>query len=58
MIGEEVATLAQNEQMESGYYQKVLDANNLPSGQYIYRLVVNSPEVGEYKSVGKMLLVK
>jgi hypothetical protein len=57
MIGQEVATLSDNEPMSSGYYEKTLDASNLASGQYIYRLVAHS-DAGEFKSMGKMLLMK
>jgi hypothetical protein len=58
MIGQEIASLANNEPMSTGYYQKTFDASNLASGQYIYRLVASSAEAGEFKSMGRMLLMK
>lgn len=58
MLGQEVASLVNNEAMSAGYYQKNFDASNLASGQYIYRLVATSPEAGEFSSTGRMLLMK
>ncbi|MEK9135712.1 MAG: T9SS type A sorting domain-containing protein, partial [Bacteroidota bacterium] len=53
VLGQEVATLF-NEIAEAGQYYKVrLDANNLASGVYFYKL-----ESGQKKDLKKMLLLK
>jgi predicted GH43/DUF377 family glycosyl hydrolase len=52
MIGREVATLV-NEYKPAGRYEIQLDASQLPSGAYIYRLVT-----GEYAETRKMLLIR
>ncbi len=52
MLGREVATLVNGTQ-EAGYKSVQLDASNMPSGLYIYRL-----NAGTYASVRKMLMLK
>ncbi len=53
-IGREVATLANNEMLESGvYHQKQFDARNLSSGVYFARLVS-----GSNVQMKKMMLLK
>ncbi|MGA2625031.1 MAG: T9SS type A sorting domain-containing protein [Bacteroidota bacterium] len=52
MLGQEVATLV-NGMQEAGYKSVELDASNMPSGLYIYRLTA-----GTYTSVRKMVLIK
>ncbi|MBI5215272.1 MAG: T9SS type A sorting domain-containing protein [Ignavibacteriae bacterium] len=42
MLGQEVATLLNNEQMEEGEYEIPFNAFNLPSGVYFYRINVES----------------
>jgi hypothetical protein len=37
VLGQEVATLIDNERMESGEYEIPFDASGLPSGVYFYR---------------------
>ncbi|NOG98650.1 MAG: T9SS type A sorting domain-containing protein [Ignavibacteriae bacterium] len=52
MLGKEVATLVNNTQ-ESGRYSVELNANELPSGVYIYSLTVN-----DFVQNTKMTLLK
>ncbi|MBM4176920.1 MAG: T9SS type A sorting domain-containing protein [Ignavibacteria bacterium] len=52
-IGQLVATLASNEFLNAGSYERTFDASGLPSGIYIYQL--NSDKFNSYK---KMLMVK
>lgn len=52
MLGEQVKTLAEGT-YETGYHKVVVDAANLPSGTYIYRL-----ESSDFVSVKKMILLK
>ncbi len=52
VLGNEVTTLV-NETKSPGYYSAVFNANNLPSGFYLYRLTA-----GNFTSVKKMILMK
>lgn len=52
VIGKEIATLI-NEVQPAGNYSVTFDADNLPSGLYLYRL-----EAGKYSKTMKMMLVK
>jgi len=52
IIGEEVKVLV-DERMDAGFYEKIFDASNLPSGVYVYKL--ESPGLVQAK---KMLLMK
>ena len=52
ILGREVKTLV-NETKNPGYYEVQLNANNLASGVYFYRL-----KAGEYNKTDKMLLLK
>jgi hypothetical protein len=52
MLGQEVATLV-NESLGVGGYTTRLDASNLPSGTYLYRLTANGQSISK-----KMMLVK
>lgn len=52
VLGNEVAELV-NEMKPEGHYEVEFNANNLPSGMYLYKL-----EVGKFTSVKKMLLVR
>ncbi len=52
-IGQLVATLASNEFLNAGRYERTFDATGLPSGIYIYQL--NSDKFNDYK---KMILMK
>jgi len=51
-IGQEVATLV-NGQLQAGSYRATLNATNLASGVYLYRL-----QAGTFSSVRKMVLLK
>ncbi|MBU1937958.1 T9SS type A sorting domain-containing protein [bacterium] len=52
LLGQEVANLV-SQRMEIGSYSVNFDANNLPSGIYIYRL-----EVNDFSAQSKMVLLK
>jgi len=52
MIGEQVATIADG-MYEAGYHKVTLNASNLPSGAYVYRI-----ESSDFVKVKKMLLLK
>jgi hypothetical protein len=52
MIGELVETLAEGT-YDAGYHKATLNAQNLPSGAYIYRI-----ESSEFVQVKKMILIK
>ncbi|MBI3765355.1 MAG: T9SS type A sorting domain-containing protein [Ignavibacteriales bacterium] len=64
-LGQEVATLLNNESMEEGVEEVEFDASSLPSGVYLYKLTaqgLGDPEEGivgkTFVSVKKMLLLK
>lgn len=52
MIGEEVATLV-DDYKSAGLYKVTFNADNLPSGVYIYRL-----QAGRFTEIHKMILLK
>lgn len=52
LLGETIAEL-KNEYLSPGYYETHFNANNLPSGIYIYRLVTD-----KYRAIKKMMFVK
>jgi hypothetical protein len=65
MLGQEVATILNNQEMEDGTQEFTFDASSLSSGVYFYRLSAESitdPESGAasqlYTSVKKMMLIK
>jgi hypothetical protein len=53
ILGKEIETLVNNEQLSSGKYSVTFNAKNLASGTYIYRLTGNGVNMSN-----KMLLVK
>ena len=55
LLGQEVATLLNREDMTEGDNSVEFDASRLSTGVYYYRLVVND---GEFQQVRKMLLMK
>jgi hypothetical protein len=55
MLGQEVATLIDREELGSGENQVDFDASFLSSGVYFYRIMVNG---GQFQQVNKMMLVK
>ncbi len=66
MVGEEIATLTQNEHLDEGSWDYDFDAKKLSSGVYIYQLTVQTTAEDEeeggapkvFKEVKKMLLLK
>ena len=52
VLGKEVATL-QDGVVQAGYHQATLNASNLSSGMYFYRL-----SAGPYTSVRKLVVLK
>jgi hypothetical protein len=55
ILGLEVATLVNHEQMTEGMNEVEFDASHLASGVYYYRLLVND---GQFQQVKKMMLIK
>ncbi len=55
MLGQEVATLANNEEFNAGTNDIEFNASNLASGVYYYQLIVND---GQFQQVKKMMLLK
>ncbi|MBM4166225.1 MAG: T9SS type A sorting domain-containing protein, partial [Ignavibacteria bacterium] len=53
VLGQEVATLLNNETMEEGMHEIQFDASGLSSGIYFYRL-----HAGTFLETKKMILVK
>ena len=65
MLGQEVASLLDHQQLEDGFQELTFDATSLSSGVYFYRLnaqgIANEEEgtTGDlYVSVKKMMLIK
>ncbi|MBI3195273.1 MAG: T9SS type A sorting domain-containing protein [Ignavibacteriae bacterium] len=60
LLGREITTLRNNEQLEAGTHQVTFDASGLPSGVYIYRIVAQSmkPDGELFQSVKKMVLLR
>ncbi|MGA2622979.1 MAG: T9SS type A sorting domain-containing protein [Bacteroidota bacterium] len=60
LLGREVRTLVNGEQ-EPGNYSRILDASDLPSGVYFYRLQAGNPSASSghgFTDIKKMLLLK
>ncbi len=58
ILGREVATLV-NEAKQAGTYEVIWNAANLPSGVYLYRLIVNTfGKAGNFVCTKKLLLLK
>ena len=58
LLGEHVATIV-NEKLNAGVYERTFNASNLPSGLYLYKLVVDSfGGAGKNFLVNKMILLK
>lgn len=64
MLGQEVATVVDNEQIEAGEISYDFDASSLSSGVYLYRVVAQSLDANEdgvpanFTEVKKMTLIK
>ncbi len=60
LLGQEVATLLNNENIEEGLQSVEFDASNLPSGVYLYK--ITGQEIGgnakSFQSTKKMVLLK
>jgi hypothetical protein len=55
LLGQEVATLVNHEQMQEGTNEVTFDASRMATGVYYYRLMIND---GQFQQVKKMMLVK
>jgi hypothetical protein len=55
MLGQEVATLFDQAQLDQGKQEIIFDASSLASGVYFYRLLVDG---GAFQTVKKMVLLK
>ena len=55
ILGQEVATLVNREQMQQGTNEVTFDASRMATGVYFYHLIVND---GQFQQVKKMMLVK
>jgi hypothetical protein len=55
LLGQEVATLVDNEMMDEGTNEVTFDAAQFSSGVYYYRMIVND---GQFQQIKKMVLVK
>ena len=55
VLGQEVATLLNNEKQDEGEFEVEFNASTLSSGVYFYRMNVNN---GEFVSVKKLMLLK
>jgi hypothetical protein len=55
ILGREVATLLDHEDMDEGRQEIDFDAHALASGVYFYRVVINE---GQYSQIKKMVLMK
>jgi|GEM_PF-4388700 len=58
ILGQEVATLLNNEEMEIGEHEITFDASGLTSGVYFYRLQVSQDGILRYSETRKLLLIK
>jgi hypothetical protein len=58
VLGEEVATLLNNEEMDGGEHEITFDASGLTSGVYFYRLSVSQDGILRNSETRKLLLMK
>jgi len=58
LLGQKVATLV-SKKLPAGYHEVELNGQNLSSGVYLYKIVVDSyGEAGEWQDVKRMVLLK
>jgi flagellar hook assembly protein FlgD len=59
ILGKEIETLV-NEQKSPGVYEVTFDGTSLPSGTYLYKIIVSDPaeQKDEFTVTKKMLLLK
>ena len=58
ILGQEVVTLLQNEELEEGEHEIQFDASKLSSGVYFYRIYVEQNGISLYNETKKLLLMK
>jgi hypothetical protein len=59
ILGQQIATLIDNQEMLEGEQEIEFDASNIPSGVYFYRLLVQEDEGGAtFHSMKKMIVIK
>jgi hypothetical protein len=58
MLGQEVATILNQEEMEAGEYEFPFDASLLSSGAYFYRITAQGVDGTSFNDVKKMLLLR
>jgi len=58
VLGQEVATLLNNAEMESGIHEIQFDASRLSSGVYFYRMSVTENGTMKHTEIKKMVLMK
>jgi len=56
--GREIMTLVQNENLNAGHYHYQLNASDLPSGMYFYRMTAISETGEQYSDSKKLVLLK
>lgn len=58
IIGQEISTLVNGEEFAEGLHQVVFNAANLPSGIYLYKMVVRNSEKILHTDIRKMVVIK
>ncbi len=59
MLGQEIATILKNEEIEAGNHEVIFDASAFSSGVYFYRLTATNVEDGSvFSDVKRMILIK
>jgi hypothetical protein len=58
LLGQEVRTLIQNQEMSAGFQEVKFDGAELPSGVYLYRLTAKGESQNPFVSVKKMVMLK
>jgi photosystem II stability/assembly factor-like uncharacterized protein len=58
ILGQEVVTLADNENYAAGSHSLIFNASNLGSGIYFYRLIAHGSDKKDFQQVKKMISIK